>query len=93
MVTTMSKGETDKKKGPSRERSRPAPGQARKGASLEKKLCWVAMAISGLLALLFGLDLAVEIPFSGASTALDVIVLISCVLLIYLSWDTMRELK
>ncbi len=49
------------------------------------------MVIAGLLILVFGLDLAVKLPFGRASTAMDIAFLVGGALLAYLGWSTYRE--
>jgi hypothetical protein len=60
---------------------------------MPKALTISAMVIAGLLFLLFGLDLAVGIPFGQASMMMDVGVVVSSALLGYMSWSVYRELK
>jgi hypothetical protein len=40
---------------------------------------------------MFGLDLAIRVPFGKASVAMDVAFLLSAGMLGYLSWNTFRE--
>jgi len=51
------------------------------------------MVIAGLLLLAFGLDLAIGIPFEGADWRMDVAVVIASIILGYLSWSAMRDLR
>jgi hypothetical protein len=67
--------------------------QALKGLFMEKWFCWVSMGVSGLLLLLFALDLFLSVPFGGISKAVDVLVLIACSVVLYLSWDASRDLR
>jgi hypothetical protein len=60
---------------------------------MPKALTWVGLAISALLVLLFGLDLATGTPFKGASTLFDITVIVCCLVLAYMSWNTLRELR
>ena len=64
-----------------------------KGLMMEKRLCFVGMAVAGVLFIIFLLDMFTGIPFGlrGVSTPLEVIILICCALLGYLSWDAFRE--
>ncbi len=65
-----------------------------KSASLMPKALTIsAMVIAALLFLLFGLDLAIGIPFGQASIVMDVGVLLSSALLGYMSWSVYREIK
>lgn len=55
-----------------------------------------ALSISGIvvavvLLLLFGLDLAIQFPFSRKSPAIDIGFVIAASILAYLSWSTFRE--
>ncbi len=58
---------------------------------MEKALTISGMAVSGLTALLFGLDLAIGLPFRGASMAMDIGFVLCALALAYLSWSTYRE--
>jgi len=50
------------------------------------------MIIASLLVLMFGLDLAIKVPFDRPSLAADVLILICAAVLGYMSWNTYREL-
>ena len=58
---------------------------------MSKALCYIGIGIAGLLLLVFGLDLAIGIPFQGANTIMDIGFLVSAAILGYLSWTTLRE--
>ena len=60
---------------------------------MSKAMTIVGMVVAGLIALIFALDLAAKIPFGRASVAMDVGALIAAMMLGYVSWDTMRELR
>lgn len=66
---------------------------------MEKWMCWGSVAVAGLLLLLFLLDLIFSLvgvpwqPFSGISYVVDVLGMITCGLLIYLSLEALREVK
>jgi len=49
------------------------------------------MAVSLLLLIMFGLDLAMGVPFKGRSGAMDIGFILAAVALAYLSWTTFRE--
>lgn len=49
------------------------------------------MVVAALLVLMFGLDLAVGVPFERASKWMDISLLICAGLLGYMSWSTFRE--
>lgn len=59
---------------------------------LQRILVWTALAVAGLVAIIFSLDLAIALPFSRFSWATDLIVLIASGLLIWQSIETLREL-
>jgi len=60
---------------------------------MPKALTISGMVIAGLLLLAFGLDLAIGIPFEGADWRMDVAVVIASIILGYLSWSAMRDLR
>ena len=61
---------------------------------MEKWLCWGAMGISGLLFILFILDVVTKsIPFCGLSTIVDILGALACGLIIYLGWDASKDLR
>ena len=60
---------------------------------MSKALTFASLIVGILLLVLFGLDLAVGIPFHKASTTMDIGILVSAALLSALSWLTLRELK
>jgi hypothetical protein len=79
----------------------PAPNRARergrlwavKGLSMEKWLCWASMGVSGLLLLLFLLDLFLSFPFGGLSKVVDVLGILCCGMVLYLAWDAFKDLR
>jgi hypothetical protein len=58
---------------------------------MPKVLAAAGMAISAILLLLFGLDLAIAFPFGGLSGVMDIGFVVCSALLAYLSWSTFRE--
>lgn len=60
---------------------------------MAKAMTIAGMAIAGLIGLLFGLDLALGIPFSRASTLTDVVFVISAGVLGYLAWHAFRDTR
>ncbi len=67
---------------------------------MPKFLCLTGLVVSGLIALLFFMDLAFGLmgmsslaPFKLTSWLLDTVLLISSVVLGLLSWTSFRELK
>lgn len=61
--------------------------------TMEKVLCWIAMGVSGLMLILFLVDLIVGFPFGRTSAAVDVLGVLACGIVGYLSWDAFRDLK
>ena len=59
---------------------------------MPKALSIIGLTISALLLLIFGLDMALGIPFQNASSTMDVGFIICSLILGYLSWSAMREL-
>jgi hypothetical protein len=60
-------------------------------ARMPKALCIVGMVVAAMLAILFGLDLALGVPFGGKSMVMSIGFLVCAILLGYLSWTTFRE--
>jgi hypothetical protein len=58
---------------------------------MPKALSIVGMLIAVLIVLIFILDLAIHLPFGGASTAMDVGMIIGGAMLLYLGWAAYRE--
>jgi hypothetical protein len=65
--------------------------QAVKGLAMEKGLCWASLGVSGLLLVLFALDLFLKFPFGGLSGAVDIICILAAGVLAYLSYDALSE--
>ncbi len=66
---------------------------ALKGLSMEKWMCWSALGASGVVLVLFVLDLSVGIPFGRISPTVDVFAIIACGLVGYVSWDALQDLR
>jgi hypothetical protein len=70
-----------------------------KGASMERWLCWAALVVAGLFLVLFLLDLIFSLagipfqPFSGMDPVLDFLGAACSGLLVWLSWNALRELR
>jgi hypothetical protein len=58
---------------------------------MEKWMCLATVAVSGLLLLVFALDLAIKIPFGGLSSLVDILSIVASALVAYLGWDCYRE--
>jgi hypothetical protein len=62
------------------------------GMNLQKVLCGAALGVSGLLALIFLLDLLLGIPFGRFSISTDIIVLLAAGLILWQGVETWLEL-
>jgi hypothetical protein len=73
----------------------PVPAHVRVAneASMEKWMCWGAMGVSGVLLLLFILDVVMKIPFGGLSTVVDIVSAVACAVVLYLAWDAFSDLR
>lgn len=58
---------------------------------MPKILSIVGMAIAVVLLIIFGMDLAMGVPFDGRSSTMDVAFIVCSAILAYLSWTTFRE--
>jgi hypothetical protein len=61
--------------------------------TMDKWLCWGSIGVSGLLLLLFLLDLIFGIPFGSMSATVDVIGILASGLVLFLAIDAMRDLR
>jgi hypothetical protein len=66
--------------------------QAAKGLPMEKGLCWGSLGVAGLMLILFILDLVLKIPFGGLSATVDIFGILASGVLVYLSYDALRDL-
>lgn len=64
-----------------------------KGLAMEKWLCWGSLGISGLLLLLFLLDMIIGIPFGGIDVIVNIIGIIACGLVGYLAFESFKDLR
>ena len=60
---------------------------------MEKGLCWASIGVSGLMLLLFLLDMLAGFPFGGMSKVVDIISILASGVVGYLAWDAMRDLR
>ncbi|MCX7424340.1 MAG: hypothetical protein NTW96_01680 [Planctomycetia bacterium] len=60
---------------------------------MAKILSIFGMAVSILLLLVFGLDLAIGFPFNGYNSMMSIGFVVFSALLVYLSWSAIRELR
>ena len=66
----------------------------RKGRAMDKILCFGALGVAILMALLFLLDLAVKVPFGGGPfTVVDILGLLAAAIVIYLAINAKKDLK
>lgn len=65
-----------------------------KGREMEKYLCFGALGVAGLFFLLSLLDLIIGIPFGGGSFIVaDIFILIVSLMVGYLGFNALRDLK
>ena len=58
----------------------------------EKLLCYTAMAIAGVVALLFLLDIVAQV-FGGQSMVLDIMFILGAAFVLWQGFETARELR
>ena len=56
-------------------------------------MCWGSLSVAGILLLLFIMDIITKFPFGGLSTTVDILGILAAVILLYLSFETLRELR
>jgi uncharacterized membrane protein YhaH (DUF805 family) len=68
---------------------------AQKGWAMEKNYCYIALAVSGVMALVFLLDLIMGIPFGGGSAFMiaDILGLVASLIVAYLGFNALKDLK
>jgi hypothetical protein len=60
---------------------------------MSKAMTISGMVVAALLVLIFGADLAIQIPFDGANSTMDMGALVAAAILGYLSFSSYRELR
>lgn len=60
---------------------------------MPKALCYTGLVIGALVLLVFGLDLAVALPFKRANILMDVTFAVCGAALVAISWLSLREMK
>ena len=60
---------------------------------MEKWMCWAALGVAGVVLILFLLDLAIGMPFGKISPFADIVAIVACGLVGYVSWEAMRDLR
>jgi predicted transporter len=58
---------------------------------MPKVLTIAGLVVSGLVVLIFGLDLAIGMPWGGLSKTMDVLFVAAGAILAYISWTAFRE--
>ena len=67
---------------------------SRKGRAMDKALCYGALGVGALMALIFLLDIVAKFPFGGGPFVLvDVFGLLGAAIVIYLGYNSARDLK
>jgi hypothetical protein len=61
-------------------------------SKVTKRMIFGSMGAAGLVALVAILDLAIKIPFSG-QMVMDIMFLVSSALVLYMAWDTYKEMS
>lgn len=59
---------------------------------MEKWLCWGSMGVSGVLLLVFLLDMILGIPF-GMGWMVNILGILGCGVVGYAGWETYKELR
>lgn len=73
---------------------RPAGRTGPERSSMEKIMCYGALGVAGLMALLFLLDMFSGFPFgSGPFITFDILGLIAAGIIGYLGFNSMKDLK
>ena len=62
---------------------------------MEKWLCWSSLGVSGILLILFVLDLipGINFPFGGIDWMVDILGILACALVGYLAWESFKDLR
>ena len=58
---------------------------------MPKAMTICGMLVAALILVIFGLDLAVGVPFQKISLVMDIGFVVAALLLAYMSWATFRE--
>ena len=71
---------------------------SRKGRAMDKALCFGALGVGALMLLVFLLDLIIGLPFGGGGkdnpfVTADILGLLGSAVVIYLGWNSLRDLK
>ncbi len=63
-----------------------------RGQPMEKGLCWGSLSVAALMLIFFALDLVLKIPFGGLSSVVDIFAILASGVLVYLSYDALKDL-
>ena len=67
---------------------------ARKGWAMEKYMCYGALGVAAVMALLFLLDLVASFPFGGGAFMIaDIFGVLASAIVAYLGYNALRDLK
>jgi hypothetical protein len=67
---------------------------AAKGGAMEKYMCYAALGVAGVIALLAILDLALGFPFGGSPFLLvNIFLLLASGIVAYLGFSALRDLR
>ena len=58
---------------------------------MAQAMAYFGMVASALMVLIFGLDMAIGIPFGSASMMMDIVFTICSLILGYMSWDALKS--
>jgi hypothetical protein len=66
---------------------------------MDKVLCWGSLSVGAIFLLLFLIDLIFSfaevpfLPFSGMDATVDILGIVCSAVVVYLSWNALRELR
>jgi hypothetical protein len=70
------------------------PAAAAKGRAMERYMCYAALGVAGVMALLSLLDLILGFPFGGSPFMLvDIFLLLASGIVAYLGYNALRDLR
>jgi hypothetical protein len=68
--------------------------RATRGQAMEKWMCYFALGVSGLMLLLFLLDLFLGIPFGGGKFVfVDIVGILAAGVVLYLGWNAYLDVR
>jgi threonine/homoserine/homoserine lactone efflux protein len=60
---------------------------------MPKAMTYIGLGVAAMMIVAFGLDAAIGVPFRQASIVFDVGMIVCSLVLAYMSWSTLRELR